>query len=302
MKFVKRALFALIFIVITIIAYVFINVRSISVEPLAEGVFVLRGVGGNATVISTQRGTVVVDSMTFPMQGGLIRKKAEELTNAKVRLLINTHYHLDHTHGNPGFEPGTKVVSTENTLNHLKALDAKFWQGDAELLLPNDTFKDQRAFDMGDTTIRVLHPGRGHTDGDLVVFVAKHKLVVMGDLFFNQSYPNIDLEAGGSVQNWSDTLDRVFAEEFNLVVPGHGATTDRQGMKQFEGFIQELAELGRNARIEKLSLEQTIKQAELKSDKNYHELSFVGIPLGLNRRFVITRAWEEATGNFSTKD
>jgi glyoxylase-like metal-dependent hydrolase (beta-lactamase superfamily II) len=64
--------------------------------------------------------------MTLPLQGQRIREKARELTGAETVLVINTHYHLDHTHGNPAFEPGTRVLSTERTLSHLKALDADF--------------------------------------------------------------------------------------------------------------------------------------------------------------------------------
>ena len=113
MKLWKKLLFAAVIIVVAAALYLLISIRSISVEQVSPDLHVLFGVGSNTTVLNTDVGAVVIDSMTFPMQGALIRRMAEELTGKPVVLLINTHYHLDHTHGNPAFQEGTRVVSTE---------------------------------------------------------------------------------------------------------------------------------------------------------------------------------------------
>jgi glyoxylase-like metal-dependent hydrolase (beta-lactamase superfamily II) len=212
--------------------------------------------------------------------------------------VINTHYHLDHTHGNPAFEPGTRVLSTERTLSHLKALDADFWSGDAAELLPNETFADRQTLTIGGKTLELVHPGRGHTDGDLVVLFAEEGVIHMGDLLFNGHYPNIDLEAGGTVQGWPQTLDRVAPMSFDRVIPGHGPTTDRVGFAQFRTFMVQLGEIGRRAAAEKISLENTLATDQLTADAGYVPIRFI-ISLGLDREFVLRRAWEEATGNFT---
>ena len=299
MTFLKRAIAIIIILVAIIAAYLIWHIRSLEVEQLSDELYVIRGIGGNTTVLKTDQGTVIIDSMTFPMQGKLIRKKAEALTNDNVILLINTHYHLDHTHGNPGFEPGTAVVATQRTLSHLKALDADFWQGKASLLLPNDTFSDRKSFDLGNKTISVIHPGRGHTDGDLVVLLEQEKTLVMGDLFFYRHYPNIDLEAGGSVQAWPDTIDAVLSEDFQRVIPGHGETTDRLGLLGFQRFVSQLAMLGALAANNNTSLDAMLDNQKLTADADYTPLALAGIPLGLDRKFVLRRSWEEATDNFT---
>lgn len=302
MKMWKKILLALLLIIIVFVAFLFVQVRSLEVETLSEDLFVIRGIGGNTTVLKTDAGAVVVDSMTFVMQGKLIRARVKALTGAETVLLINTHYHLDHTHGNPGFAEGTRVLSTERTLSHLKALDQDFWEGDAAKLLPNETFTDRQTLSIGGKTLQIIHPGRGHTDGDLVVLIEDESTVVMGDLFFNKSYPNIDLEAGGSVQAWSATLDQVLASEFDQVIPGHGDTTDRMGLLEFQRFIGQLAQIGSSAAADNTSLEEVLQTDRLTADAGYENLSFAGIPLGLNREFVLRRAWEEATGNFELKN
>ncbi|HAU69143.1 MAG TPA: hypothetical protein DCW52_12195 [Gammaproteobacteria bacterium] len=302
MKLWKKLLFAAVIIVVAAALYLLISIRSISVEQVSPDLHVLFGVGSNTTVLNTDVGAVVIDSMTFPMQGALIRRMAEELTGKPVVLLINTHYHLDHTHGNPAFQEGTRVVSTERTLSHLKALDASFWEGDRAKLLPNDTFDDELKIELGNKTITLKTLGRGHTDGDLVAVIEEEKTIVMGDLFFNQHYPNIDLEAGGSVQEWPATLDAAFALEFETVVPGHGLITDRLGMRDFQRFMGQLATIGQMAVIDETPLEEALNSDQLNADKGYTEVTLAGISIGLNREFVLRRAWQESTGNFTRKN
>ena len=284
-------------LVIAFSGYVFLRLRTIEVERLSEDLWVLRGLGGNTAVLRTDAGAVIVDTMTLPMQGQRIRQLARELTGTDTVLLINTHYHLDHTHGNPAFAPGTRVLSTERTLSHLKALDTDFWQGEAARLLPNETFSDRRTLSVGGKAIELIHPGAGHTDGDLVVLFRDEGVLHTGDLMFNHYYPNIDLEAGGSVQQWVPTLETLLRLDFTRVIPGHGETTDRAGLRQFLALIAQLAEIGKTAAEEGMSLEQTLETDQLTADAGYRRNRMI-IPLPMDREFVITRAWEESTGNF----
>jgi cyclase len=285
-------------LIVSVGGYVLVQARSLEVERLSDDLFVLRGLGGNTAVLRTDAGAVVVDSMTLQMQGERIRKKARELTGMDTTLLINTHYHLDHTHGNVAFEPGTRVVSTERTLSHLHALDAEFWEGDAARLLPTETFTDRMTLVVGGKTIELIHPGAGHTDGDLVVLFTDEGVLHTGDLMWNQYYPNIDLEAGGSVQEWVASLETLLRMDFTRVIPGHGDTTDRNGMRQFLALIAQLAEIARTAAEQGNNLEQTLQTDQLTADEGYEQLSMI-VPLPMDREFVITRAWEETTENFT---
>ena len=60
---------------------------------------------------------------------------------------------------------------------------------------------------VGGKTLELIHPGAGHTDGDLVVLFRDEQVLHTGDLMFSGYYPNIDLEAGGGVQQWVATLE-----------------------------------------------------------------------------------------------
>jgi len=299
MAWVTRISLALVVIVIVFAAYVFMSVRSLEVETLSEDLHVLFGMGGNVAVLNTQDGTVIVDTMTFQLQGDRIKQVAMELTGKPVIAVINSHYHLDHTHGNPAFDPGVRVVSTERTLHHLKQTDSEFFT-DAPHTLPNETFSGAHRLDFGDKHIQLASPGLGHTDGDLVVVFEEERVIHMGDLLFNGHYPNIDLEAGGSIKAWPATLDRAMELDFDRVIPGHGAVTDRAGIKQFQRFMAQLAQIGQNSVDNKLDLPQTLASANLTEDAAYEEIKMI-VPIGLDRSFVITRAWEEANGKITPR-
>ena len=277
------------------VIYVHDRVTSVDAERVTGDVHAVRGLGGNVGVLRTGAGAVVVDTMTCRIQGEHIRELVERLGGGPIQAVINTHYHLDHTHGNPGFAPGTRVIATERTRDYLLAFDASYWDGRAEETLPNDLFEHEHELRIGGKTIRSIHPGRGHTGGDLVVLFVEDRVLHAGDLLFSGRYPNIDLEAGGSVREWIGTLDRVLELDFDRVIPGHGPVTDRAGVRAFQRFLREVWRAGEEAAREGLSLEETLARTQLAEDEGYG-VTRVPFVFTLDRDFVIRRAWEEATG------
>ncbi len=273
------------------------QITDLEVTEVGPFVHAIHGLGSNVGVLRTDAGAVVVDTMTFRTQGAQIRELAEELGGGPVQAIINTHYHLDHTHGNPAFPSGIRVVATERTRAYLDAVDADYWSGAAAGTLPNETFANQHEITIADKTLRLVHPGRGHTDGDLVVLFVEDRVLHTGDLFFNGRYPNIDLEAGGSVREWVATIDRVLELDFDRVIPGHGPVTDREGLRQFQTFMRQLANAGDEALRKGWSLEQTRTEATLDADEGY-EVMAIPFVMRLDRDFVLKRAWEEVSGNF----
>jgi glyoxylase-like metal-dependent hydrolase (beta-lactamase superfamily II) len=284
------------------------EVTTLEAERVTDDVHLVQagGINGNVAVLRTHEGAVVVDTMTFRAQGVRLRELAERLAGGPVQAVLNTHYHLDHTHGNPGFPVGTRIVATQRTREYMLDLDAAFWRGeglwgifgsDATGTLPSETFEAEHALRIGGKTIRALHLGRGHTGGDLVVLFVEDRVLHLGDLLFQGRYPNIDLEAGGSVEAWIGTLERALALDFDRAIPGHGPVTDREGIRAFQAFLRDVWAIAREAAREGLSLEQAQELARrtLTSDRGF---AVLGIPFvgSLDRDFVVRRAFEEATG------
>jgi len=297
----KLAIAAAALVAVAGVAFVWLyqEVTTLESERVTDDVHVVQagGINGNVGVLRTAEGAVIVDTMTFRVQGARIRELAERLTGGPVQAVLNTHYHMDHSHGNPGFPAGTRIVATQRTRGYMLEFDSGYWSGTNAETLPNDTFEAEHELRIGGKTIRALHLGRGHTGGDLVVLFVEDRVLHLGDLFVNGRYPNIDLEAGGSVEAWIETLDRALALDFDRVIPGHGPVADREGILGFQAFLREVWQLAKQAASEGLSLEgtQELARRTFKSDAGFEVR---GIPLvrSLDRDFVVRRAFEEATG------
>ena len=276
--------------------WIYQQLRTLEAESVTSDVWMLSGLGGNVGVLRSERGAAVVDTMTFRMQGERIRETVEALTGREVEVILNTHYHTDHTHGNPGFPLGLRIVATQRTLDLMQAFDSDgFWRSHRDAL-PNETFSDTHEIRLGDKTIRSSFLGRGHTDGDLVVLFVEDRVLHLGDLLFLRRYPNIDLEAGGSVREWPATLDRVLAMDgWDRVIPGHGAVTDRAGIEQFQRFLRDLWAQVQPLAAAGRTLDETLEAVDLREDEGYTSIVIPGI-VRLDRDFVVRRAWEEATG------
>jgi glyoxylase-like metal-dependent hydrolase (beta-lactamase superfamily II) len=281
--------------------YVYGEVMTLETEQVTEDVSVIYGFGGNVGVLGTERGAVIVDTMTFVVQGRRIQELAERIAGGPTQAVINTHYHRDHTHGNPAFAAGAKVVSTQRTRDYLMFFDADYWAGAAAGTVPNVTFDDRHELRIGGKTIRLYHLGRGHTGGDLVVLFKEDRVVHAGDLVFNGRYPNIDLEAGGSVREWLETLDRVLAIDFDQIIPGHGPVTDRAGLQAFQRFLRDLWAQASEAAAAGKTLPETLATVELQHDADY-EVYSIPFVVRLDRDFVVRRAWEEASRAVSPFD
>jgi glyoxylase-like metal-dependent hydrolase (beta-lactamase superfamily II) len=164
------------------------------------------------------------------------------VTDKPVLYLINTHMHPDHTGGNARLEGiDADIIASGNARRRLAATQQSG--------LPAITFDDRAQLWFGGKALELYWLGRGHTDGDLVVLMPEDRIVFTGDLFAGYG-PNIrliDYSGGGSLKEWSTTLERVLELEFDTVVPGHSGPTDRAMLQQYldetvrmQGLIREM--------------------------------------------------------------
>jgi glyoxylase-like metal-dependent hydrolase (beta-lactamase superfamily II) len=196
-----------------------------------DGIYLIRSQGsGNITVFTSDDGLLIVDTKTtmeYDTWMGLLRT----VTDQPIRYVINTHFHADHAGGNVGVEGlGAAIIATDNVRKRLSATQAAG--------LPIFTFNDHMDVYFAGKTLQLYYYGRGHTDGDLAIYVPEEKLVLPGDLFagWGPSIRLIDYNGGGSLAEWPATLEKVMALDFDVVIPGHSGVTDRAHM---QGYLDE---------------------------------------------------------------
>jgi len=101
--------------------------------------------------------------------------------------------------------------------------------------LPVFTMEDRARMHVGGKVVDLMYLGRGHTDGDIVIYLPQYRVLVAGDLFtYGSATPQlIDYAGGGSAKDWTDTLDKILQLDFDTVIPGHGDVTNKAEMRKF---------------------------------------------------------------------
>lgn len=214
-------------------------------EPLADGVHRCRLPFLDVTVgvVAGAAGVLLVDCGTTLTEANAVAADVTMLTGRAVTHVVMTHHHFDHILGSGAFPdaqhyaaPAVAAALTAG-VDELRSHAARYGAeaGDiddavGELRAPDQVMLHTR-IDLSDRVILVEHPGRGHTDHDLVVVVpalhsGDHTVVFCGDLVEESADPAIDEES--DVAQWPSALDRVLGlgGPEAIYVPGHGAVVD----------------------------------------------------------------------------
>ena len=212
----------------------------------------------NVTLIGSDRGLVVVDTHGSTRAGAAVVDDVRRLGAGDVTTVVNTHWHFDHTVGNAAFRTAygdLPIHAHENAVTELAegAEDRKQRYRDSddphrdevvesEIVLPDHTFSSARVLDLGDRLVELVHPGRAHTSGDLVVRVPDADVLLAGDLVEESAAPSFGADSWP--MDWPLSLDIVLGlvSSTSVVVPGHGAPVDREFVEVQRNEIGILAE------------------------------------------------------------
>jgi glyoxylase-like metal-dependent hydrolase (beta-lactamase superfamily II) len=179
----------------------------------------------------TGEGVILVDDK-FEQDYEQIVAKVKSVTSQPIKYILNTHHHADHSGGNVKFRPTVEIISTANARKNI--VEKKQPGAPA-----NMTFTDETSVYLGGKEVRAKYFGRGHTDGDAVIYFPALKTIHTGDLMAGNT-PQIDYLGGGSVVEWTKTLDGAMTLDFDTVIPGHGAVTNKAGLMAYRNNVEKL--------------------------------------------------------------
>jgi glyoxylase-like metal-dependent hydrolase (beta-lactamase superfamily II) len=100
---------------------------------------------------------------------------------------------------------------------------------------PTRTFEGEMSLMVGGRQVRLIQVGPAHTDGDVIVYVPESKTLYSGDILFIGTTPAM---WSGPVENWLSALDRILSMDVDIIVPGHGPITDKDGVRQVEVYLK----------------------------------------------------------------
>ncbi len=192
--------------------------------------------------------------------------------------LVNTHDHFDHTFGNAVFReeygeiPITAHESTAETTvatgEETKAsertrLDPRGQEIVDTPIVPADrTFSSVTAIDLGDRAVELVHPGRGHTGGDLVVRIGDVDVLLAGDLVEESGMPAYGTDCWPLEWPWSLDLVLELVGPDTVVVPGHGAPVGRDFVQDQRSAIGVVAQTVRDLAARGVPMGQALESTE----------------------------------------
>lgn len=217
---------------------------ELSLEPVAGRVQVVRGAGANVGVLATPQGCLLVDTAFSPIVPRIRAALGALEGGGRVRWVVNTHWHADHTHGNGAVAGEAVLLAHAAARRRLAAWGAGLAGGSAAPALPVVTFEDGLVLDLPGEEVRVWHPGPGHTDGDAVVYFTRANVLQTGDLYVTYGLPFVDASSGGSVRGTVRALEGVLRElpADVGVIPGHGPVSSRAEALTFAAVLGECLE------------------------------------------------------------
>ena len=233
----------------------------------------------NITLVGGEDGLLAVDTHGSTRAAREVVDDIRRLGAGDVTAVVNTHWHFDHSFGNHAFRTAygdVPIHAHENARDELEKWGEKVKQRVAErpddphreevtateIVLPDHTFSSAKVLDLGDRAVELVHPGRGHTSGDLVVRVPDADVVLAGDLVEESSPPYFNDDSWP--MDWPLSLDIVLGllTPSTVVVPGHGSPVDRDFVEEQRNTVGIVAETIRDLASRGVPLDQALEAGE----------------------------------------
>jgi cyclase len=235
----------------------------IQLTKLRDTVFLLQSVGGNIVCQIGPDGKLLIDSGIATGARRLLQS-IEKFDAHALKILINTHWHFDHTDGNAVLhDAGAFIIAQENTRLRLstpqvvKAMGYQFPPVSTSAL-PQVTFSDREKVYFNNDQLDLIHAPNAHTDSDIFIHLQNANVIHTGDLWSNGMYPLIDDGTGGTINGMMQGVDQCIelADEKTKIVPGHGALGDKDALQKYREMLSTVAN-----RVERLKIAgQTLNQ------------------------------------------
>jgi alkyl sulfatase BDS1-like metallo-beta-lactamase superfamily hydrolase len=286
------------------------------VEQISDHVWAAIGYDLASTVlIHTPEGNVIVDTAISPAKAMQIKAALEEAApKGPVKAIVFTHSHIDHVGGATVWaEEGAPIWATAVLAGHLLKQYALYLpietirgsrqfgrnvpsskvpcsalgprpdfelMGESGMLLPTETFSDQKVLTIGGLSIELIE-AHGETHDQLFVWIPEDDTVIAGDNFY-WSFPNLYTLRGTSprpVDDWIESVDKIRRRNPAHLVPNHtqpihGREKIAEILTNYRDAIQWVRDevvRGANKGLDVDTLAETIKLPKHLADKHYNK-------------------------------
>jgi glyoxylase-like metal-dependent hydrolase (beta-lactamase superfamily II) len=216
----------------------------VKATKLFDNLYLLQGLGGNMALQTGADGNLLIDASYAPAVPRIL-EAVGTLSKDTPFMLINTHWHGDHTGGNEGLHTaGFTIVAHQNTRARLSVPQSmKIFHREVPAspagALPTVTFdRAMQLWHSGDS-IDLVHFDPAHTDTDIYIHFHKADVLHMGDIWFNGMYPFIDEGTGGSIGGMILASEKALAVagKDTKIIPGHGPLGTKVDFQKYRDML-----------------------------------------------------------------
>ncbi len=222
----------------------------------------------NAGFVVGDDHVVLIDTCATEARTRALLDAVAAVTDAPVRIVVNTHHHGDHTHGNYLCAAATIVghrrCREEVERMGIMTLDSVWGEvpwGALELRSPDLTFEDGIDLTVGDEVVEVRAFGSpAHTTNDVVAWLPSRRVLYTGDLVFHGGTPFVVM---GSISGSLASLDWLRSFEPEVIVPGHGPVCGVEALDGIEAYFRFVADLAAEGAAEGVTPLELARRTDL---------------------------------------
>jgi glyoxylase-like metal-dependent hydrolase (beta-lactamase superfamily II) len=217
---------------------------QIKTTKVAPNFYTLEGQGGTIGVLTGPDGVLMVDAQFAPL-GDKIVAAIKQISDGRIRFLVNTHVHGDHTGGNENIGKLGAVILARENLRARLAKPAPQASGQPgvpapPIALPVVTYDAPLTVHMNGEDVQLIPVPGAHTDGDTMVYFPAANVIMTGDFYRSTGYPNIDRANGGTMNGMLAGFDAIIktGRPDTRIIPGHGATVDKAAVAAHKAMME----------------------------------------------------------------
>ena len=207
--------------------------KQISFTEIGKGLWAFTAEGDpNSGVIIGDDAVMIVEAQATPRLANKVIEKVREVTDKPITHVVLTHYHAVRVLGASAFGAG-QVIMSDRARGMVVERGQEDWDSEFQrfprlfeghesipgLTWPTTTFTDKMTVYLGNRRVDLMHLGRGHTAGDIVVHVPDENVMFTGDLV---EYHSACYSGDGHFADWPQTLERIRGFDLAAIAPGRG--------------------------------------------------------------------------------
>ncbi|SNS59184.1 MBL fold metallo-hydrolase [Tropicimonas sediminicola] len=207
--------------------------KKISFTEVGDGLWAFTAEGDpNSGVIIGDDSVMIVEAQATPRLANKVIEKVREVTDKPITHLALTHYHAVRVLGASAYGAG-QILMSEKARSMVVERGQEDWDSEFQrfprlfeghesipgLTWPTTTFKDRMTVYLGNRQVDLMHLGRAHTAGDIVIHIPDQNVMFTGDIV---EYHSACYCGDGHFNDWGGTLDNIAAFDVDAIAPGRG--------------------------------------------------------------------------------